>query len=606
MSVVGEAVIKLVFDAKSGEASIKSSTRDIQNQLTDAQKSLIKTGSKLVSGVFIAGMTSIAGLAADAVKKYAEFEQISGGIQKIFDEMDYKQIEKDAKRAYKTMNISAAEYMEQISGIGATFAQTMGDEKGYNTAKQGMQALADYASGTGKSVDTLMEKYQMISRSTSSYLSIADQFAGILPQTTKGFLEQAQASGYLSKEYKKLSEVPVAEYQQAISQMLEDGVKDMGLLGNTTKETEGTISGSLAATKASWDNVVTSFVTGGDDLDENIGDLADNIGNLADNVLPKFFSAFGEIFKKIFEKAPVVTTFAVALGGVATAVWAINTAKAAWTATTAALSTVMGIFNVVMQASPIFLIVGVIAAIIGAIVLLVTHIQQVKQWFENLGKVIESLLSGLGDFADAAVTAFTDFANNAGKFAQDAWNGIKQVFSKVGEFFGSVFSKAWERVKAVFSTGGKIFDGIKDGIVNAFKTIVNAIIRGINKVVAIPFNAINGVLNGIRSIDIFGAKPFEWIGTINVPQIPQLARGGITTGSTLANIGEAGQEAVIPLERNTDAWARPLASALAEQFRDGNFGEDREINVYMTNNINNNLDADEIGQRLMTSIRRAA
>lgn len=605
MSVVGEAIIKLVFDVKSGAASIKTSVKDVENQLTDAQKRLIKTGSKLVSGVFIAGMTSVAGLAADAVKKYAEFEQISGGIKKIFDEMDYAQIEKDAKKAYKTMNISAAQYMEQISGIGATFAQTMGDEKGYKTAQQGMQALADYASGTGKSVDTLMEKYQMISRSTSSYLSIADQFAGILPQTTKGFLEQAQASGYLSKEYKKLSEVPIAEYQQAISQMLEDGVQNMGLLGNTAAETEGTITGSLNATKASWENVVTSFVSGGDDLDENLDDLATNIGNLANNVIPRFFDAFNNIFKKIFEKAPVVTTFAVALGGIATAVWAINTAKAAWMATTSALTTVMGIFNVVLHASPIFLIVGVIAAIIGAIVLLITHIQQVKQWFEGLGKVIENLLAGLGDFATAAVTAFTDFANNAGKFAQQAWEGITSVFSNVAEFFGSVFSKAWEAVKKVFSTGGKIFDGIKEGIVTAFKAIVNAIIRGINKVVAIPFNAINGVLNGIRSIDIFGAKPFEWIGTINVPQIPELARGGVANGRTLATIGEAGQEAVIPLERNTESWTRPLAAALAEEFRDGNFGSDRAINVYMTNNINNNLDADEIGRRLMTSIRRA-
>ena len=109
--------------------------------------------------------------------------------------------------------------------------------------------------------------------------------------------------------------------------------------------------------------------------------------------------------------------------------------------------------------------------------------------------------------------------------------------------------------------GGQIFDGIKDGIVNAFKTVVNAIITGINKVVAVPFNAINSALNGIRSIDILGLKPFEWIRTISVPQIPLLATGGITTGSTLAMIGEAGREAVLPLERNT-GWMDTLADKI--------------------------------------------
>ena len=145
--------------------------------------------------------------------------------------------------------------------------------------------------------------------------------------------------------------------------------------------------------------------------------------------------------------------------------------------------------------------------------------------------------------------------------AKAAWEGIKSVFSAVANFFGTIFSNAWNAVKAVFSTGGKIFDGIKDGIVNAFKTIVNAIITGINKVVAIPFNAINGFLNGIRTIDILGIKPFGWVGTINVPQIPLLATGGITTGATLAMIGESGKEAVLPLEKNT-GWMDTLAEKI--------------------------------------------
>lgn len=148
--------------------------------------------------------------------------------------------------------------------------------------------------------------------------------------------------------------------------------------------------------------------------------------------------------------------------------------------------------------------------------------------------------------------------------AKNAWDGIKNVFSTVAQFFGDIFSKAWKKVKDVFSTGGKIFDGIKDGIVNAFKAIVNAIITGINKVIAVPFNGINWALNKIKSISILGLKPFDWITTISIPQIPKLAKGGITNGATLAEIGEAGREMVLPLEANTQ-WMDLLAEKINQR-----------------------------------------
>ena len=146
---------------------------------------------------------------------------------------------------------------------------------------------------------------------------------------------------------------------------------------------------------------------------------------------------------------------------------------------------------------------------------------------------------------------------------------MKSVFSTVANFFKTVFTNAWTAVKNVFSTGGRIFDGIKDGIVTAFKAIVNAIIGGINKVIAIPFNTINSVLNGIRNINILGVTPFTWVGTINVPQIPKLAKGGIIAQPTMAVVGERGKEAVMPLENNLE-WLDILADKLASRI--GNTG----------------------------------
>lgn len=249
-------------------------------------------------------------------------------------------------------------------------------------------------------------------------------------------------------------------------------------------------------------------------------------------------------------------------------------------------------------------IVGAVQAVIGAVMLLIdglAHllefcgfvIGKIGEFFADLGKNIGDIFNNVGQFIksvfegiwNAIVTIFTPVVNFfSGIFkavgdvftgawnglkngAQGAWNAIKNIFSGVANFFGTIFGNAWNAVKNVFSTGGRIFMGIVDGIANAFKTIVNAIITGINKVVAVPFNAINGMLNVVRGIDILGFKPFSWVGQIGVPQIPKLARGGVVDGPTLAMIGENGSEAVIPLENNT-GWIDQLAEKLGENQND--------------------------------------
>ena len=152
--------------------------------------------------------------------------------------------------------------------------------------------------------------------------------------------------------------------------------------------------------------------------------------------------------------------------------------------------------------------------------------------------------------------------------ASNAWQGIKNVFSPVINWFREQFSKAWQAVKNVFSTGGKIFDGIKEGITSAFKTVVNAIINGINKVIAIPFNAINNILDKIRNVEIVGYKPFEGlISRFNVPQIPNLQTGIAKAKKGHQYLLEGkNDEAVIPLHKNAQ-WLRALAGTILSEMQ---------------------------------------
>jgi phage-related protein len=177
--------------------------------------------------------------------------------------------------------------------------------------------------------------------------------------------------------------------------------------------------------------------------------------------------------------------------------------------------------------------------------------------FRDFGKfMIDGLVNGISGAISRVITA-----------CRNILSGIKEVFQNIPEWFRSKFSDAWTAVKNVFSTGGKIFDGIKEGIVSTFKTIVNGIISGINKVIATPFNSINSILNKIRSISVMGIQPFSGLwgySPLSVPQIPKLARGGIVNRpgrGVPAIIGEAGREAVLPLDNHTE-WMDILADKI--------------------------------------------
>ena len=147
------------------------------------------------------------------------------------------------------------------------------------------------------------------------------------------------------------------------------------------------------------------------------------------------------------------------------------------------------------------------------------------------------------------------------KWFGEVWKGIKEVFSEVGSWFSKTFSGAWESVLKVFSKGGKIFEGIKEGISSTFKVVVNKIIDGLNQVVKVPFDGLNNALRRLRNISVAGLSPFSWLPTVRVPQIPKLAKGGIVVRPTQAVIGEAGREAIIPLDRNTE-WLDMLVDRL--------------------------------------------
>lgn len=292
----------------------------------------------------------------------------------------------------------------------------------------------------------------------------------------------------------------------------------------------------------------------GVDLEAFAAKIEEAFGDFVDNTLPKIVDAI----QWIIDNQDFLKALAIGIGVVSAAL--------------AVLNTVLAIQSAIMAANPVtwivLAIVAAIAALIAIIVVCIKHWDKIKaagkaawDWIKNAWASAsswfkEKIIEPISNFFSGMWTKLKNGAKNA-------WEGIKSVFSSVGSWFKNIFTDAWTKVKNVFAAGGKIFDGIKDGIVTAFKKVVNAIIRGINKVVAVPFNGLNKVLDKISGAEIAGIKPFgsiTWRAT--VPEIPELAQGGVLRKGQVGLLEGDGAEAVVPLERNL-GWIKRLAGELS-------------------------------------------
>lgn len=196
----------------------------------------------------------------------------------------------------------------------------------------------------------------------------------------------------------------------------------------------------------------------------------------------------------------------------------------------------------------------------GANWLNVNVIQPIGNFFTNLWSGVKNVASdawnGIKDVARGVSNWYSNefIPNLKADFnylwselkrgAKDAWAGVKETFSSVATFFRDTFERAWAGVVNVFSVAGEIFVDIKDGVTAAFKSIVNSLIRGLNRVITEPFQAINRALLKIKNIEILGITPFSGIKTISIPSIPLLASGGMVNNGQMFVAREAGPELV--------------------------------------------------------------
>lgn len=179
--------------------------------------------------------------------------------------------------------------------------------------------------------------------------------------------------------------------------------------------------------------------------------------------------------------------------------------------------------------------------------------QNVSGFFENLWNDITNIWNDASNWFNENVIEpvanfFSGIWENISKGATEAWKGIQDAFSGVAEWFGNIFEEAWKKVQNIFSATGEIFNDIQNGVANAFATVINSLIDGMNSSIAVIFYNINSVFDTLREFELFEIKPFYWLPKVDPPQIPKIsgsyASGGFPEMGEYFLARESGPEMV--------------------------------------------------------------
>lgn len=193
---------------------------------------------------------------------------------------------------------------------------------------------------------------------------------------------------------------------------------------------------------------------------------------------------------------------------------------------------------------------------------IVNTFQNIGQWFTDRYNDVKNALQSVGNWFTQkfreAWSGLTNIFSGLGSWFGQRWSDVTSALSNVAGWFGSVFGQAYSAVQNAFSSIGSFFRGVwntvqsifvnagqavGDAVGGAFRGAVNAVLGTIENIVNGFIDMINDAISVINSLPL----PFS-LGYIGGVYLPRLARGGIVDSPTVAMIGEAGKEAVVPLE----------------------------------------------------------
>lgn len=463
----------------------------------------VKAGKAIGVGL-AAGAAAFSAVSVAAVKNYAEYEQLVGGVETLFgtggksleeyaqsvgksvedasEEFNKLQsaqgaVMEHSRNSFKETGLSANAYMETITSFSASLIQSLGGDT-QKAAEVGHKAVVDMSDNANK-MGTNIQDIQ------NAYQGFAKQNYTMLDNLKLGFGGTKEEMQRLLKEAEKISGIhynidSFADVVEAIHVMQES----MGIAGTTAKEAEKTISGSIGMMKAAW----TDLLTGMADSDQDIAKLVNNVtysfGRVLDNIIPRIQEALPRVIEGLTQ---VLLQLSAYLPGLLQTILPALIDGA--TQLLGALFSILPmIFNILFNTILPEVSDNFIAFLDKIFSQVPPEFSGLQTAYENIKQIILEVASMVGEF----FSSFSGADDSKGKV-----NGLKDALKGVSDFLADATGGVKDFV-TWFKQGGTSVDVFKSAIVGATGAwTAYKVVTGVIKGIETARNVILGVSNGL-------------------------------------------------------------------------------------------------------------
>lgn len=538
-----ELFIKIGVDNKEAINGLDETGKEVEKTggklsgFTNALGNGLKTAAKIGTAAVTAAATGVTALTTAAVKNYADYEQLVGGVETLFKESSDKVIGY-AENAYKTAGLSANSYMETVTSFSASLLQSLGGdtEEAAEKADMAITDMSDNANKMGTTMESIQNAYQGFAKQNYTMLDNLKLGYGGTKEEMERLLEDAEAISGIEYDVKSFADIVDAIH---IIQT------EMGITGTTAEEANETISGSLNMTKAAFSNLITGIADENADFSELISDVVFSVTKFGENIIPRIEIALNGIGTLIEEVAPIIieklpslvdTLLPKAIEAIGTIIESIAEVLPSLVDTLVTVltnpETISSFMSIIT--SLITALSEAIPDIINAILVILPTI--ITELGKSLGKIIPSIIT-------MVVKIIESLANNIGTIIQAIVEAIPTIIESLTEAlkenFPALLQGIITLVLQIIENLPSIIQMIAEEIGPLVSTIVEVIVSNlpmfIQGIAQIVFEIIKALPQILASLGTAVFNIFSGIGTGLANAWPKFKEGLGNIWNNIAN-----------------------------------------------------------------------
>lgn len=478
-------------------------TKDAGDKAKESEKGWSSWGQTLADlrtkaiGQMLQGLKQLGGAFIDvgkqAIDSYGEFEQLEGGVKKIFGDDTAQSVIDNANKAFSTAGMSANQYMETVTGFSSALIQSLdGDTaKSAEVADRAIRDMADNANTFGTSMESIQYAYQGFAKQNYTMLDNLKLGYGGTKEEMQRLIADASKMTDVQKELGITvdeSDMSFANIANAISVVQ----KNMGIMGTTAKEASGTIQGSTGSMKSAWQNMLRGMA----DENANFEELAKNFvgtlitedgqGGVLGTIIPRVSQVITGMSSAIQTMLPQLIQSVVPL--------IQQNLPIIMSAISDALQTIL---SVLPQVIPIIadLIPQIVSTLVGLLPDIINAgVQILLGLIQGISSAIPDLIKMLPDVIDSIVTTLIDnlpLIIDTGlellvALTDGILNAIPQMVARLPEIIQKLIKTLMDNLPKIIDAGVKLLvalvqnmPAIINGIVRALPTLISGLISGL-------------------------------------------------------------------------------------------------------------------------------